>query len=70
MKFEGNFAGLIIFLILAFLAMPFPLWLGWACLRYAIPELPMLTYKASFFITTGLWLIAGTVIPIIKSGLN
>lgn len=53
-------------LLLILLFIPVPLWLGWGCLRLAIPALPVLTYKAAFFIMLGLELITGTVKALLK----
>ena len=56
----------ILVLLLVVLIVPFPLWLGWWCLRLAIPELPVLTYDNALFIMIGLELIVETVKALIK----
>lgn len=66
-EFEKGYEFLAIpFFLLILLVVPFPLWLGWHCLRLAIPELPILTYRAAFFIMLGLELITGTVKALFK----
>lgn len=64
-EYKKVLIGFLTSLILV-LIMPFPFWLGWYCLRLAIQELPLLTYKSAFFIVIGLELILGTVKAFLK----